>query len=69
MRAMNFRAAWNGLFSPVTLQDKPLAEPQPFYRERPMTGFWNTLTDEQKKRVLSNENDPHFGDPAFCKRA
>jgi hypothetical protein len=33
--------------------------------ERPMTGFWNTLTPEQQQKALEYDGDINFGDPAF----
>jgi hypothetical protein len=53
----------------VSLQDKPLAEPEPAYgRERPMTGFFNALTPEQKARALAYTGEESHGDQSFPKR-
>jgi len=36
-------------------------------KPRPMTGFWNTLSDEQKKAILENDApDENHGDPKFA---
>lgn len=49
----------------VTLQDKPLADPQLVYSPRPMTGFFAALTAEQRKRALGYRGEESFGDPEF----
>jgi hypothetical protein len=56
-------------FSSVTLQAKPLAEPEPVYgKERPLTGFLATLTNEQKARVRAYSGDENHGDPEFARK-
>lgn len=72
---MNARAAldwvWSSLGSStgVTLQSKPLPEPELLRTPaRPMTGFFSTLSAEQKKKALSYTGEEVFGNSAF-KRA
>jgi hypothetical protein len=52
----------------VTLQDKPLAEPELVHSPRPMTGLFATLTVEQKKMVLDYCGEESFGDPTFARK-
>ena len=53
----------------VTLQDKPLAEPEPaFGKGRPLTGFFANLTPEQKARALAYKGEENHGDSGFQKR-
>jgi hypothetical protein len=62
-------ARFTGMFSTVTLQAKPLAEPEPVYGQpRPFTGFFSTLTPEQKARALAYRGDENNGDPAFARK-
>jgi hypothetical protein len=49
----------------VTLQDKPLAEPELLRTPRSMNGFFAGLTPEQKKRALAYRGEEDHGDPAF----
>jgi len=43
-------------FGRPRLEDKPLAQPEPAYgKSAPMTGLWDTMTDEQKNIVLSQK--------------
>ena len=50
----------------VTLQEKPLAGPEPHYcKPRPMTGLWAQLTPEQKKSARAYRGEENHGDPAF----
>lgn len=53
-------------FRSLMLLDKPRPEPEPVYtRTRPMTGFFATLTDEQKARALAYKGQEDFGDLSF----
>ena len=53
----------------VTLQDKPLAEPEPVFGQgRPMTGFFATLSAAQKARALAYRGDENHGESEFPKR-
>ena len=48
--------------------EKPLPEPEPFCATpRPMTGFFATLTPEQKKLALGYRGDETHGDKAFAR--
>jgi hypothetical protein len=64
---MNALARWTQSWfsSAVTLQDKPLAEPELVCVERRMTGFFAGLTADQKRRALEYTGDDHTGDPSF----
>jgi hypothetical protein len=43
--------------------DKPLPEPEPVNaKARPMTGFFATLSAEQKQRALAYRGDENHGD-------
>jgi hypothetical protein len=54
----------------VTLQDKPLAEPDPVYGQgRPMTGFFAQLTPAQKALALAYRGEENHGDPEGPKQA
>lgn len=45
-----------------------LPEPEPFCATpRPMTGFFATLTDEQKKLALKYRGDDTHGDKSFAR--
>jgi hypothetical protein len=47
---------------------KPLPEPEPFCATpRPMTGFFATLTQEQKKLALEYRGDETHGDNALAR--
>ncbi len=49
-------------------EKKPLPEPEPFYATpRPMTGFFATLSDEQKKLALSYRGEETHGDAHFAR--
>jgi hypothetical protein len=49
-------------FLGITLTDKPLPEPEPvFGKSRPMTGFFASLTDEQKRAALAYRGDENHG--------
>ena len=52
----------------MSTEDKPRPEPECLYPPRPMTGFFTTLTDNQKKAALAHRGDDSYGDPAFPKR-
>ncbi len=48
--------------------DKTLPEPEPFCATpRPMTGFFATLTEEQKKLALEYRGEETHGDGAFTR--
>ena len=50
------------------LTHTPLPAPERVYgKPRKMTGFLTTLTDEQKKRVLSYKGSENIGDKEFAK--
>lgn len=50
----------------VRLVDKSLPEPEPVNaKARPMTGFFATLTPEQKKQALSYRGDEAHGEREF----
>jgi hypothetical protein len=54
------------LFQGVTVQSKPLPEPEPVFCERrPATGLFAALTLEQRARVLRYHGVENFGDPEF----
>jgi hypothetical protein len=62
-------ARFTNLWSAVTLQDKPLADPEPvFGKPRPLTGFYAGLTPEQRKLVLEYDGDETHGDPEFLRK-
>jgi hypothetical protein len=71
VRAMNeLVARFTGFFSTVTLQAKPLAEPEPVYGQpRALTGFYATLTPEQKARALAYTGDENHGDQTFARKS
>lgn len=63
---MNARAAFNwvrslGSYTSVTVASKPLLEPELLKKARPMTGFFATLSAEQKKKALHYTGDEAFG--------
>ncbi len=58
---------FNSLYARVTLQDKPLAEPECVYTPRPMTGFFANLTPEQQQAALEYRGDENHGDPAYAR--
>jgi hypothetical protein len=61
-------ARLSNFWTAVTLQDKPLAAPEPvFGTPRPLTGFYAGLTPEQKKLVLEYDGDESHGDPEFMR--
>ena len=63
---MNVRAAFSGFWSSVTLQAKPLAEPEPVYgAPKPMRGLFSQLSKEHQKLVLNYQGDENHGDAAF----
>lgn len=48
--------------------DKTAPEPEPFCATpRPMTGFFATLTEEQKKLALEYRGDETHGDAEFAR--
>lgn len=50
------------------LTHKPLPAPERVYgKPREMTGLLATLTDEQKKRVMSFKGSENIGDKEFAK--
>jgi hypothetical protein len=62
-------ARFANFWSTVSLQDKPLAEPEPvFGAPRPLTGFYAGLTSEQKKLVMEYNGDETHGDPEFLRK-
>ncbi len=68
MKAASLKARFFGHFSRVKLEAKPLAEPEAVNAvERPMTGFFATLTAEQKKKALSYRGDEEFGSTEFLR--
>lgn len=49
-------------------RDKPLPEPEPFCATpRQMTGFYASLSPEQKKLALEYRGDETHGDKAFAR--
>lgn len=49
-------------------EDKPLPEPDPVNATaRPMTGFFASLTAEQKKQALGYRGEEKHGDSAFAR--
>jgi hypothetical protein len=52
----------------VTLEDKPLSAPELLYSPRRMTGLFNTLTPEQKKRAVEYCGEESFGDLEFARK-
>lgn len=54
----------------VMVEAKPLAEPEAaFGKPTPMTGFWASLSDEQKRRALEYDGPQDHGDPEFLQKA
>jgi len=54
------------LFDRVRVQPPQPAEPEPVYADRrPVTGLFNSLTPEQKKKVLEYRGPEDHGDAAF----
>lgn len=52
---------WGAL--PQTM-DQPCKDPEPVYQaERSMTGFWATLTAEQKEKALAYRGPDNLGPP------
>lgn len=52
----------------VWLAGKPLPEPEPFCaKPREMTGFWSTLTDDQKRRALAYRGEESHGDKELAR--
>jgi hypothetical protein len=55
---------WTG----IQLTDKPLPEPEPVNAQaRPMTGFFASLTAEQKKKALEYRGEESHGDQAYLR--
>lgn len=63
-----FVAKFTGLFSPVTLHDKPRAEPELLCSERNMTGFFTNLTSEQQERALNYKGKEAHGEDELRRR-
>lgn len=66
MRALAaaFSTSFSGWLGP-----KPLPDPEPFCATpRPMTGFFATLTAEQKKLALEYRGKETHGDESFAQR-
>ncbi len=51
--------------SSVTLQAKPLAEPEMLCKPREMKGVFDSLSAEQRERVLNYDGPQDFGDDEF----
>ncbi|RJG46636.1 hypothetical protein [Mesorhizobium sp. DCY119] len=52
----------------VWFWDNPRPDPEPFCaKPRPMTGFWSTLTEEQKARAMKYRGEENHGDKEFAK--
>lgn len=52
----------------VWFRDKPLPEPEPFCaKPRAMTGFWATLSEEQKKLAHDYRGPENHGDKEFAR--
>lgn len=51
------------LYQRVTLQGKPLAEPEPVYgRPRPVVGLFAQMTPEEQKAALAYRGPEYHGD-------
>jgi len=59
------KAQWSALMSSVSLQPKPLSEPELLCKSRPMTGVLGSLSAEQRDRVLNYDGPQDFGDEEF----
>jgi hypothetical protein len=66
---MNALARVSGFLRRVTFHDKPLPEPEAVNAQpRPMTGFFATLSADQKKRALNYQGPENHGDPGFLRQ-
>lgn len=64
----NALAKASAAFSRVFVGSKPLAKPEPSYAvPRPTTGFFATLTPDQKAKALGYRGPDNFGDPGLRK--
>jgi hypothetical protein len=62
-------ARFTSFWTTVTLQDKPLAAPEPvFGTPRALTGFYAGLTAEQKKLALDYNGEETHGDTEFLRK-
>lgn len=66
-RPMTAVARRSGKCSEVSLEPKPLAEPELVYNPRPMVGFFAGLTIVQQSQALAYRGDEDHGDPEFLR--
>jgi len=62
---MNAFAFARSFFRRTVAVDTP-SQPEPLPQKRkPMTGFYASLTKEQKEKALKYQGPENYGDPAF----